>query len=514
MSKVQSVNYQNKSNLRQKNYASRQSFGKGNLNLPKDIEESIIDGVKTKVNKRMGLFGFINQKLADSKGEIQTQSINAIFTSTLAPLMIAFNPFSKADKKTKEYTAWRQPISAGIAISGGLAMTISINNYLNTIYNEGYNQAIDLRPEPSNEYLKRIFKYKSDSNKSMMEHLKDNIKKIKEQGFVSYICSNESPKTKKLNDYVKNIQDQRIEFFTDLLTADPKNIRIDEKTKEIFIGNKALQKEQIIKVPNLETRKQLEEYLEANSLYKLKLSDFLKNKFGFEFYEKGDLKGQFKPHIISSKLSELKAMDFLYEIGLIEEGKVNENELRRTLAVHFQERNRKQLEEEVFNKKVLKEGGIEKLQEFMGKLSSRITQMTVGEEIGKAKAVSLGQFFHQLGYYTSKDKNSDKTLQELMDKPMAKVLKEFEEIFKGKLVGFGEKTNLEYFAKNIIKKKAKDLAKNAGNHKFFIGIFLNLFTTAITCTILNWAYPRIVEKLFPHLVESDKPSENKKGGTK
>lgn len=485
MSKIQSIaNYQRKSqpSRKQMNISQRINFGKGGIDLPekayKDACDIILGDVEKKIDKKTGKFGWLNQKLADSKGEIQAQLINALFTTTLAPLMIAFNPFSKTDENTKKYTALRQPISAAIALSGGLAMTLGINRYMSTIYNEGYNEAIDLRPGPDKNYLKRTVKYQKGLSKSEKD---------------------------QLDAYAKKIHNERVEFFKRLITEDPKNIRVDEQTKAILIGNENIQANQTLKVPNLGTQKELEGYLNKNNLHNVELRDILKNQFKFELYEDGQL----KPHVTESRLSEVKAMDFLREIGLIEEGNVNENDLRKALAICFENRNLEPLKNEIFNKNALKANGAEKLQELFGKLSSRVTQMTVGEEIGKAQTISLGQFFHQLGY-----KATDKTLQELANKSMAEVLTELKGIFKGKLDGFDEKADLLKFAENMLKNNLKKTATNAGNHKFFIGIFFNLFITAVTCTILNWAYPRIVEKLFPELVKNNKSSISQKGGNK
>ena len=76
--------------------------------------------------------------LSDNDGEVQNQVINAVFTTTLAPLMIWKNPFSKKSEKDKAYSALRQPISAAIAVSGGLAGTLAVNKALDKLSNEGY----------------------------------------------------------------------------------------------------------------------------------------------------------------------------------------------------------------------------------------------------------------------------------------------------------------------------------------------------------------------------------------
>ena len=57
-----------------------------------------------------------------------------------------------------------------------------------------------------------------------------------------------------------------------------------------------------------------------------------------------------------------------------------------------------------------------------------------------------------------------------------------------------------------ISQYAKQMAAKAGDalgsFKKYGGIVLTLLTLPITCGILNWAYPRIVEKFFPNLAQS------------
>ena len=476
MSKVQQIqsNYQLVSKERQANFASRPSFGTGLSALPPKAQTFILDGVESRIHQRLGRIGEFYQWLAGTKGEIQSQLINALFTSTLAPIMIAWNPFSKTDKKTKEYTALRQPISAAIAISGGLAMTLGLNRYMDKMYNDGYNKAIDLRLQPNKDYLKLKFRQQHNIRRPYLN-------KIEKEQFKAYL---------------KKVQEERLGLFASLITEKPENIHLDESTKTISIGKRDLQQGHEIKVPNLGTRAELEEFWDANSLHRRKFGDFLKDRFGFEFFENGEV----KPHVLDSKLSEVHALDFLHEFGLVEPGKVDEEELRKTLLIIRQERNKGTLA----NLLDISEEEAKQVLEINGKIGSRNVQMTVGEEISNAKAVNLGHFFPHLKY-----KPNDGTLQALMNKPMAEVLTKFSGIFKGRLEGFNEKANLEYFAKNILKNTAHRMGESAKNYKFFTGIFFNLFTTAVTCTILNWAYPRIVERVFPSLVKDDKKGGNK-----
>lgn len=53
--------------------------------------------------------------------------------------------------------------------------------------------------------------------------------------------------------------------------------------------------------------------------------------------------------------------------------------------------------------------------------------------------------------------------------------------------------------KKLLKVKVSDAKKFFGKHKNIIGICVSLVTLPISCGLLNWAYPRIMEKVMPKL---------------
>lgn len=64
------------------------------------------------------------------KGDIVNVIITGLGTGIIAPLMIKYNSLSKEDKDTKTYAAWRQPISAVIAIFTQVGITKQIGNFI------------------------------------------------------------------------------------------------------------------------------------------------------------------------------------------------------------------------------------------------------------------------------------------------------------------------------------------------------------------------------------------------
>ena len=247
MSKIELVqpNYQSKNLQARKKFNSYPAF-KGAASLGDDATKIATDltakSVRQAIEKKQGIVGYFSRLLNANDGEVQNQVINAIFTTTLAPLFIACNPISTQDKKTKEYTALRQPISAVIAISGGLAMTNAINSYMSTLGSEGHlPYMLDMRIAPDKTYLKPSFK--KDFNKAIKDNkLEEFVEKYKSTDWDSEDLDRiKSGKIKNgekkllLDNYVKNVKNERIDFFTHLVTENPENIKINEATKEIYI---------------------------------------------------------------------------------------------------------------------------------------------------------------------------------------------------------------------------------------------------------------------------------------
>lgn len=64
--------------------------------------------------------------------------ITGLGTGIVAPIMIKHNPLSKEDGDTKTYAAWRQPISAVIAIITQVGITTKVANYIKKLAKIGY----------------------------------------------------------------------------------------------------------------------------------------------------------------------------------------------------------------------------------------------------------------------------------------------------------------------------------------------------------------------------------------
>ena len=525
MSRIQAV----KQNYQQNSARFSQNKTKYNQNtsfsgLTPEDSKIIVKEVGKKIDESFAhnpvkkATNFFSKLFAKNEGEIQSQVINAVFTTTLAPLFIAFNPFSTQDKKTKEYTALRQPISAAVAITGGFALTSVTNSWVEKLGSEGHlGRFLDMRIAPDKNYLGIQFKKDLKAAKDQKAFLAS----LKVEDFNADDI-NGSWKQKRaykkacLEAYAEQIKTKRQELFATLLTEHPDNIIIDEAAKTISVKGKTENKVIGENIPNLTTKKQLDTYLDANNFHKVKFSKILEEEFKFEFFDDGTI----KPYVLEKNLGDIKAMDFLRKLGLFKKGEVDEEELNRFMADARQDKKTVKAVNRLIQPATWTNPatGAKDFTREMGKDFSSATQALMGEKNSKEEAVTLRQLFNRLELTGQK-------LQDLVDKDAHAVLKELSEHhLKGLRVAgstkiehdvetfksiFKDKTPID-FGKNMMKNRAEKLSSYFKSFKGYTGIFFNVFIVMITCTALNWLYPRIVEKAFPSLVKDDAP----KGGNK
>lgn len=112
-------------------------------------------------------------KIHEGMGEFQNQLINAVGTGLVAPIFIKWNPLSDKDEDTRTYTAWRQPVSAVLAIGTQGAIVIPFNHLIRKLSDVGY-----LGPQynatlfPSDAYIEKEIKAANPQTKYTKSELK------------------------------------------------------------------------------------------------------------------------------------------------------------------------------------------------------------------------------------------------------------------------------------------------------------------------------------------------------
>lgn len=560
MSRIQQIqpNYQQKAILSSsyQNYAKNPSFGGSADEAGEFISKlatSFKKGLMTKDAR-------VNDFLALNEGEIETQLINNLFTATLAPTMIALNPFSNKPKKDKEYVAFRQFVSVLVALGFTAPITMLVDKQISKIGSEGDIKSIDMRMAPQKNYLKGAFK-KAYKNASSSEENKISFEKeigmgdelVQELRDRKGLINKLYYKASLQNAFVDNEQKKAKNFLGELINRElfkaPNEITtikgetegefylldkngsrsikfiqgdgskknpslitlLDDKGNPLNIGNSKIDGKELKGriVPKINTIDELKAYINKNNLHNRTFGDFMKESFGFAFQNDGKT---LKKESGLNKLTNISAKNFLEILGIIDKNTTSE-ELTKLLSTARQEKTVKDIKESVPVK-------TEKFVSSMVKQNIRDYQAQVGEKALKESNMSLNQLINRLDILdindNAKDLQEEKyiKLQELMDKPLAEAM----DLMKQKLVknGFGKGLESEKGVKSIserfVKKSVEVLNENFKNTSKLYSLASAGIITAFACMILNWAYPRIIEKFFPSLLVKDKPSETKKGG--
>lgn len=572
MSKIQSVIYQDYVNFKQKkvDLAEEPNFGKSPVN--EVLVEEVTDSFKrAMMTKPVTFFDF----LALKEGEIQSQLINSVFTATLAPTMIAFNPFCDKPKKDKEYLAFRQFVSVVIALAGTLPLTLLVNKQIARIGSEGDIASIDIRMAPHKDYLRPEFKkaFKAASVSSDKKQafeaeiglkdkrimaLRDSNNPIEKLYYKANLeqCYVDKERTKASSFFAqligKNVFDQNGNVKTllekntgDILILDKNNkpairfskkdsgkIQILDESGKVVILDKSGKVRKSLKetadcyelkrdIPKITSIEELKAYISKYSIYKRSFGEFMSENFGFEFYSNGK---SIKPDSTLKKLSDVNIKNFLESIGLNK--KVEANTIRKVIGTAYQGKLVKELHN-VFNEE---KGGREfdTLADVISKMIHRAIQNETGEKNSKIINASLNQFIDRTGFldqFTPKNINAKRfeeeelkllQLQELMNSPIAKVMGALKSTFEknGLSEMFKEEKGVEGITERYVKKLTSGLTENFKNTSKLYSLLVAMIITMGTCAVLNWSYPRIIEKFFPQLLVKDKPSDSKKGGSK
>jgi hypothetical protein len=110
------------------------------------------------IKKHSSTFMNFLQGMGHKVSESITIMVTGIGTAFIAPLFIAFNPFSKEEEDTKKYSALREPVSAVIAVATQLGVVTKFNGWLDKLASTGKLKDIDLTASPTDSYLRNQIK--------------------------------------------------------------------------------------------------------------------------------------------------------------------------------------------------------------------------------------------------------------------------------------------------------------------------------------------------------------------
>ena len=453
------------------------------------------------------------------KGEIGGILLTALGTGAIAPIFIGFNPFVKPKKNatpdekedlknTKLYTAMRQPISAALAILFQESVQKYIDKGLDAIFNNPerakyFRDNLDQQDYNTETYVKRQVK-----------------KELKEQGI-------------KKPSFIKAWFGEKEVIDGERLNARQKynimvNDRVDEireaqlqkiavhfaQTNQIKIGARNLNNESLAKLVNEQIQKYQDDAMrmvktpKQVAAYVDKAKTFIENEEKLRSMFADNPWGEIKKEKDPTKLKELykKTTEMLQRCYDKENDPRVKKVLKELLSLPEDLRSYKvqrTLERIDLIKEMCKEKGGFTQERYNSLLNTRnniLQTITAKLELCKIEDPA---------------KSNESTVGRAIDK-VASIFKFKDEKSAARAVMsntdmFGtDKAKLKAKIYKDITKCYKELVKNnykSWNQvsKILVGVFITL---PITCTALNWVYPRFMELFFPKLAGAKKKAHS------
>lgn len=402
------------------------------------------------------------KKVSDNMGEVQNIIINALGTGLVAPIFIKWNPLSKTDEDTRTYSAWRQPVSAVLAIVTQVGITIPFNRMIerranNGFYDEQYNKTLfqdkdfikkqikHLHPYITKDELEIMAKIKMDEQKATLRRM------IKENNIV---MSTNTGKAHKYSDTA----------FTNLL-----NKVLDDKLR---FENEELKKCNEITIPK---KIQRSEYYRTHNAEALKIFTEIDKKLDTENpknvkkYVQGLLK----------KVDKKNELANIYQDILDRRGN-NDGELKIAMKHKL-----KGILEDIGRFTEAQYPTADSLADYIKQLETEIRINPIKESIE-----ALENMKKQVA-----NKQTVASIEAELDTIVRN--KETHRLFKFK------------FSDEIAKALEKQVKNNLKGHKQIMGLIVSFLTLPISCTMLNWCYPRFMDAVFPNLSNKKHPQEVK-----
>ena len=447
--------------------------------IPQSVIEKEINKRNPKVLKGIN-------RLRNNIGEFQDICINATGTGLLAPIFIKYNPLSKTDEDTRTYSAWRQPVSAVLAILTQGLITIPVVTMIKNMANNGYlNEECNLTPFRDKKYIGKLMKKmhpeanKQDLDKYVTDYLKSNngdlqstIQSLKQDNTVYYTVRNLFDKSSKTNEHPKT---KRVKInskrYTQLL-----NTTVDDMIKNEKKQLDRCEKEKLTK------RLARSEYYRTNSQDALNLLNDMKSKIN-STDDISSIKKQLKSQL--KKLKSSKANQHLIDM------------LSETIVLSSAGKDK------MIDKVNKMEGHVNKHMNKSPEEVKQAVQKSVAERIEAHK--SAISFLEKV-----KDAVKDgKTVSQIEDM-FNKEIKEYHD--KAVKLNFEDTTSRikdKIFSKEVASKLKRLTEKHIEGVKRVSTLIAALAVLPVSCSLLNWVYPRFMDAVFPNLSSKKHNNESK-----
>lgn len=414
--------------------------------------------VKAGINQMQNPFMKWMSKFENNIGELQDVCINAVGTGLLAPIFIKYNPLSKTDEDTRTYSAWRQPISAVLAVCTSGLVTIPFSRLVKRMSNDGtFSEPLNKSPFQDKDFLtKQAKKNHPDWNDARIEKHVNDTMKAQEGALLRSIRDNDT-----VNYTYRNITDGKIttksmskEKFKDLLLKTVADLKENEQKQLDRFNNE--------KIPNRIARN---EYFRTNP--------------------------QVSEELLNSIKAKINGTDNIDEIKKFLEGKKKSVKSDKEL---------KQIVTDLINyagvDKESVEAKVDHMLEYLEASKGKTSKAEIEEMVKKGTASRVNQYKDSIRFL----EEIEKAINE------GKSVKTIEELFTANKSKFSESLKNKNFADEVVK-KLKDLTKSRiDGCKRIANLIVALAVLPVACSLLNWIYPRFMAAVFPNL--SNKKHDN------
>ena len=422
------------------------------------------------------------QYLGTNNGENLNNVVTAIGTSAVAPIFIRYNPLSHEDNKTKAYTAWRQPISAVINLGVQLLVMSKYNDMLDRHATYLGTDRMDLRAKPKESALRKLInaEYKHEKAQAALNgkefmskraFFKQRLQHYQDEAFYSELnryrkemANTEIPVADLIKP--KEFQDARVSAFRELIKKDY-NVTDAELGEMKDLDSFKKKGKSIIKSKRIDVKKltedierRAEEIAEEKVLKQLEMETNIKVETSSRLDK-------------MLALAEEKSKEIYDNPEVKNKTEAINNAKKKIFAdtIKTMQQEMAAIEQEVVA--LAKADGLEETEKAAQMAEKRAKAEVLNSAIEKMKRAGS---IERVRYHGS---NRKEVLQSVKIKKWLKVR-----------INRAEQILSDY------KKKS--------------GIIVGLLILPFTCGILNWSYPRIMERFFPELTEAKKASVQKK----
>lgn len=468
-------------------------------------------------------------------GENLNNAITALGTTFVAPFFIAFNPMSKEDTNSKKYTALRQPISACITLGSQLLVMSNYNKWLDRHAAYLGVEEMDLKAKPPVSVLKPRVKHeyrqyfadcvaKGVEAEPKKTWINNRIREIQDEAFyktLDEMRQNLDASKLEMKDLVKvsSLQDKRKECFKEVLKnkysyssaeLEPFASYDDfvKKGKKLA-KTKGLEHSSVIESIDEEAMRRASEDLQKcmDVEAKVKLQTSLQKREMQKTFNAERLK-------INSKYNSEQGIESVEQLNKelnAAKKKIYQDTLNK-LKVEYEKILPKQNILDIINTLIKKE-------QLESKEIVSLLDNLNNEKAKELKSELLKLTQSDKVTYTNKLKEFAKQYALTEDETVTKHV--YEKLLRNKAEGFEALKDHGTTLKKVMDRvKVKRYLVNRINKaeaklkgwKDRSGMLVGLAILPLTCGLLNWAYPRIMEKCFPKLSAAKAESKARQYG--